>query len=78
MFDRCTVFRFSFWRLHSTERFHEKLALMLGPSRLQHARTGLEKRFQRTGTANKVTETGGPPGTIGAGSAHKETAREMG
>ena len=78
MFDRCTVFRFSFCRLHSTEGLHEKLASMLCPSRLQHARTGLKKRFQRTGTASRGTETGGPPRTAGEGIAHKETAPEMG
>ena len=78
MFDHCTVFRFSSCRLHSTEGLHETLASMLCPSRLQHAQTGLEKRFQRTGTASRETETDGPPRTAGAGSAHKETAREMG
>lgn len=78
MFDHCTAFRFSFCRLHSTEGLREKLAPLLCPSRLQHARTGLEKRFQRTGVASRETETGGPPRTAGEGSAHKETAREMG
>lgn len=78
MFGRCTVFRFSFCRLDSTEGLHEKLASMLCPSRLQHARTGSKKRFQRRETASKETETGDPPRTAGEGSAHKETARGMG
>ena len=78
MSDHCTVFRFSFCRLHSTEGLHERSASMFCSSRLQHAQTGLKKRFQRTGTASKGTETGDPPRTAGEGSAHKETARGMG
>jgi len=79
MFDRCTIFQISFCRWHSTEGLHEKLASTLCPPRLQHARTGLEKRFQRMGIASRETETGGLARTAEEGSAHKETApREMG